>query len=154
MNQDLSDTINKDLVNQIINKINLEVNNELDIKTEVKSKAKSKVKSGSEMPMSTFSCKCSNANCISHEFENSYFLNPKFYRKGDYYIHEHQDYLASIINKYKQELKYDIEEIELEKKKGKNVNIKALDAEIKIVKDNYMALINAICSGFFVFGPE
>jgi hypothetical protein len=105
-------------------------------------------------PFKKVSCKCSNPNCISNEFENSYFLNPNFYKKGDYYINEHQDYLTTVITKYKQQLKYDIDEIELEKKKGKNVNIKALDAEIKIVKDNYMALINAICSGFFVFGDQ
>ena len=105
-------------------------------------------------PFKKGSCKCSNQNCISHEFENSYFLNPNLYKKGDYYILEHQDYLTTVINKYKQQLKYDIDEIEQEKKKGKNVNIKALDAEIKTVKDNYMALINAVCSGFFVFGDQ
>ena len=125
---------NKDLVDQIVNKLNnLEINNELQ---------------------SSSKCKCSNPNCISNEFENSYYLNPKFYKKGDYYINEYQDYLTTTITKYKQDLKYEIDEIELEKKKGKNVNIKALDMEIKIVKDNYMALINAVCCGFFVFGPE
>lgn len=130
MNTASTNKINKDLIDKIVNKLNnIEINNES-------------------------SCKCSNPNCISHEFDNSYYLNPKFYKKGDYYINEHQDYLASMINKYKQELKYDIDEIEVEKKKGKNVNIKVLDAEIKKIKDNYMALINAICSGFFVFGQE
>ncbi len=130
--------MNKDLVDTIIDKINNEIGNTFEKKGKLKN----------------ISCKCSNPHCIANDFENSYFLNPKFYKKGDYYMHEHQDYLASIINKYKSCLKSDIEEIELEKKKGKNVNIKALDDEIKIVKDNYMALINGICSGFFVFGSE
>ncbi len=134
--------MNQDLVDKIVNNINKEIGNEFGNK------------SGKKLELKNVSCKCSNPNCISNEFENSYFLNPKFYKEGDYYILEHQDYLASTINKYKTQLKYDIEEIELEKKKGKNVNIKALDAEIKIVKDNYMALINAICSGFFVFGSD
>ncbi len=146
--------MNPNLVDEIVNKINKEIGNEIgkEIGNEIGKEIGNEFSKKAQLK--NISCKCSNPNCISNEFENSYFLNPKFYKEGDYYIHEHQDYLASIINKYKTQLKYDIEEIELEKKKGKNVNIKALDAEIKIIKDNYMRLINAICSGFFVFGSD
>lgn len=88
----------------------------------------------------------------SHSVKECYCSVCQFTKKVGYYYKDYVIELTQKINELDVARNKEIKEIELEKKKGKNVPY--LNLEIENIKRNYDLLINSISDGYFYFNSQ